>query len=68
MAHNLRIVPAKTGSPDAIGTEVWCGSEKLLQVQSVTIHASAKGGKWIATIEAWAELDGEIVAEQSDGA
>ena len=67
MPHNLRIVPAKTGTPDAMGTEVWCGDQQIM-VQSITLRADAQTRTWLVTIEALAELDGEIVAEQADGA
>lgn len=55
MIRELRIVPAKTGSSDAMGTEVWCGDQQLA-VRAITLRADAEGGIWIVNIEAYAKF------------
>lgn len=61
MAHNLRIVPAKTGSSDAMGTEVWVGEHRL-EVSSIILRADAITKVWRATIEAEAQIESEILS------
>lgn len=65
-AKTARILPAKTGTPDAFGTCVMVGEEEI-RVSSLTLKADAKNGKWEATITCEVIVDGEIVAEVVNG-
>ena len=65
MARNLRIVPGPNG-PDCMGTQVFCGDEEL-KVSRIELVADVETKRWRVKIETWAAIDGEIVAEESDG-